>query len=596
MIEKMKTVSVICLKDDQEMTLNALRELDLLHVKQKSFQASRKLSDVQKELDSLSRVINLLAGMDAPDNATPSDLSAEELVEKIQNLNATIAKSRDEQDQLTRYQEILEPWGTFDPKTLTELRANGIDVRLCSTSATKLPELPDTMAMTEINRIGDQVYFAVVSNGPVEMELPEVILPENWTLPQIAARKSELAQVIEANTNQLQQMAASTEILANHRQHTEDEEEFLATQEQMGIDAELATITGYVPDKTIKTLKAAAMKNGWALQINDPADDDVNVPTMITTPKWLNIAKPLFDLVGITPGYREFDITAWFLIFFTIFFAIIVGDGGYGAIFLVGAIVARIKADDSAKVAVNLLTLLSVCTIIWGFLTGNFFGMNSEMLPGFMQGLPYFTGENAQANTQFFCFLIGAVHLTIGHGIKLSAVINSTMALAQLGWIAVIWGYFFLGTSLVTGSVFPEWAKYLFAVGAGLIVLFSVPTRNILKAIGGGLGEFMGGIVNSFVDVLSYIRLFAVGLSSYYVAVSFNDMGAGICGAGEGFMSILMLIAGAIVIVFGHTLNIALCGLSVLVHGIRLNTLEFSGHVGLEWAGIPFRAFRKRVK
>ncbi|HPQ39721.1 MAG TPA: hypothetical protein PLV45_05050 [bacterium] len=270
------------------------------------------------------------------------------------------------------------------------------------------------------------------------------------------------------------------------------------------------------------------------------------------------------------------------------------GDGGYGLLFLAGTLVLKRKAGPSAQVAVNLMFLLSFFTVVWGFLTGNFFGIHPSKLPAFMQGIEYFTGPNQQANTQYFCFLIGAIHLTIGHGIKLSAVINSTMALAQVGWMAIIWGYFFLGASLVTGSIFPEFAKYLLIGGAGLVILFSVPAKNILKSIGGGLGELMGSIVNSFVDVLSYIRLFAVGLSSYYVAVSFNDMGTGIGSAGSGVMAIPLMIVGALVIVFGHTLNIALCGLSVLVHGIRLNTLEFSGHVGLEWAGVPFQAFRKR--
>ena len=594
MIEKMKTVSLVCLKNDQENALKQLRELKLMHVKPISVQGSRKLSDVQRELDGLTRMINLLSGKEA-DEEKPGELDADELIEKVRELNTGITKAQEEWDMLARHEEALIPWGEFDPTLITELRDAGMDVRLCIASSAKIPELPEGAALQEINRIGDMVYFLILSRETLTEELPEALLPMDNSLSQIREQKAKLEEIIEKDEKQLAILANAIDKLEEKKEAVMDDEEFISNMERMGIDESLCTITGYVADKHVEKLKTAAMDHGWALQIDDPAEEDLDVPTMITVPKWLNISKPLFDFVGITPGYREFDVSAWFLIFFTIFFAIIVGDGGYGAIFLVGTFIARAKADANAKVAVNLLMLLSFCTLVWGFLTGNFFGIDPELMPAFMRGIPYFTGENAQANTQFVCFLIGAIHLSIGHGIKLSAVINSTMALAQAGWIAIIWGYFFVGSNLVAGTVFPEFAKYLLIGGTAAVILFSVPTKNFLKLLGGGLGEFMGGIVNSFVDVLSYIRLFAVGLSSYYVALSFNDMGVGIGSGGSGAMAIPLIAAGALVIVFGHILNIALCGLSVLVHGIRLNTLEFSGHVGLEWAGIPFRAFRKRV-
>jgi len=594
MIEKMKTVSMVCLEKDRQTALESLRSLKLMHVRPVVFQGSKDLARAQKKLDYISRVINLLEAK-KPSDEKPEKISAEEIIEQVRKLNRKIIKSQEEWDQLVRYEELLGPWGEFDAGLIEEIKAGGLYIYLCSSTTDKIPELPSSAALKKINKVNDNIYYIVVSDIPVEVELPEVILPVDMTLKSIKARKKVLTQTISESEQRLAVLAHTMDELKKLQEAAMDDEDLLSNLEGMGRDESLCTITGYVPVKSIKKLKDAAMTNGWALQITEPKDDDTDVPTLITIPKLLQISKPLFDFVGITPGYREFDISAWFLIFFSIFFAIIVGDGGYGSIFLIATLIAKKKAAPSAQVAVNLLLLLSSLTIIWGFLTGNFFGMDQTILPGFMRGIPYFSGENAQANTQFFCFLIGAIHLTIGHGIKLSAVINSTMAIAQLGWILIIWGYFFLGSSLVTGSTFPGFAKYLFIAGAIAIVLFSVPTKNILKAVGGGLGEFLGGIVNSFVDVLSYIRLFAVGLSSYYVAVSFNGMGSGIIGAGDGALAIPLMLAGAVVIIFGHTLNIALCGLSVLVHGIRLNTLEFSGHVGLEWVGIPFKAFRKRI-
>ena len=146
----------------------------------------------------------------------------------------------------------------------------------------------------------------------------------------------------------------------------------------------------------------------------------------------------------------------------------------------------------------------------------------------------------------------------------------------------------------MTGREAPTWLPYLYASGGGPVLLFSAQHKNILRAVGSGLGALLGNLVNSFVDVLSYIRLFAVGLSSYYVAVSFNNMGMSIFEGKTGVAAVVLFLMGALVIVFGHVLNIALCCLGVMVHGIRLNTLEFSGHLGLEWTGTPFRAFAKR--
>jgi V/A-type H+-transporting ATPase subunit I len=132
---------------------------------------------------------------------------------------------------------------------------------------------------------------------------------------------------------------------------------------------------------------------------------------------------------------------------------------------------------------------------------------------------------------------------------------------------------------------------WLYGIGCGLVLCFTAPSRNLLKTVGAGIMALInpsGGAISSFGDLLSYIRLFAVGLSGAYVASSFNMMG----GMFKG--SILGFFLGALIILFGHVLNMALSGLSVLVHGIRLNTLEFSGHIGVEWVGQPFRAFARR--
>jgi len=353
-------------------------------------------------------------------------------------------------------------------------------------------------------------------------------------------------------------------------------------------------ITGYIPKPSEDELTKTAQTNGWGLLILEPSSED-KVPTYVKVPKLFSASKPIFDFIGISPGYHEVDISAFFLIFFTIFFGMIIGDGGYGAIFLAASLFAKFKVKSkSAQSAINLFTILSVATVAWGFLTGNFFGIvnsaeavaaNPEAFqwPAVMSGIEWFKVDQ---HIQLLCFMIAITHLTIAHGWKLILQINSLKAAGELGWLGLIWGAFFVIAEMVVKMpIVPMQtaAMYLIAPGLLLMLLFSVDWKDV-----GDILNFPFGALGGFVDLLSYMRLFAVGLSGYYVAVSFNQLGYGMFEAFPGGM-----IVGTLIIVFGHTLNIALCAMGVLVHGIRLNTLEFSGHLDLEWAGFVFAPFKK---
>jgi V/A-type H+-transporting ATPase subunit I len=161
-------------------------------------------------------------------------------------------------------------------------------------------------------------------------------------------------------------------------------------------------------------------------------------------------------------------------------------------------------------------------------------------------------------------------------------------ALAELGWIATTWVMFFTARSMVLGFDFPAWGMGVFGAGVLLIAVFMTPFRSI-KSEWFNHVMLPLDLIGNFVDVVSYVRLFAVGMATFAMASAFNAMGAGM--AEEG--SIGGTIAGALVIFLGHTLNILLAAMGVLVHGIRLNTLEFSGHLGLEWKGFPYRPFTR---
>ncbi len=229
--------------------------------------------------------------------------------------------------------------------------------------------------------------------------------------------------------------------------------------------------------------------------------------------------------------------------------------------------------------------VLSICAVLWGVLTGTFFGQAwlSQM------ARPLLPSLRENANVQALCFFIGAIHLSIAHAWRLIRKMPSLKAFSELGWILILWAAYFLARTLILGEVFPEQTRWLIIGGMTFIILFTNPTKNIFKTIGSGTGNLLLNVINSFTDIVSYIRLFAVGAATVAVADAFNQMAMTI-----GFGNIFAGLATSFILFFGHTLNILLGAMAILVHGVRLNVLEFSSHLNMEWSGIEYAPFKSK--
>ena len=295
----------------------------------------------------------------------------------------------------------------------------------------------------------------------------------------------------------------------------------------------------------------------------------------------------IFKLLEIFPGYRELDISLPFLIFFSIFFGILIGDAGYGVVYALIAFFFHQKARKNKQNTGTffLFYILSFCAIIWGLLTATFFGHEWLIKAGFKPLVSSLTDEKG---LQRFCFFIGALHLSIGHGWRAALKLPSLSALSDAGWICLLWAAFFIARMLILGDSFPFFGKWLIITGVILVILFTNPQKNIFKTIGEGLGTLALSIMNSFTDVVSYVRLFAVGMAGVAIADAFNAM-AGMVGRGNLFA----IAAGILIALIGNALGIVLGPVSVLVHGVRLNVLEFSGHANVSWSGISYKPLKE---
>jgi V/A-type H+-transporting ATPase subunit I len=184
-------------------------------------------------------------------------------------------------------------------------------------------------------------------------------------------------------------------------------------------------------------------------------------------------------------------------------------------------------------------------------------------------------------------FFVGAIHLSIGHiqvGIR---YINSVKAIAQLGWILAIWGLYFTVVMMVLGEPASPMITWLISAGAILIALFSNPGTSFFKGVISSIGGLPFSLINGFSDIISYIRLYAVGMATVLMAVSFNDMAIG-----DGITTVFAGIGAVIILILGHLLNMTLAAMAVIVHGVRLNMLEYSGHAGVEYSGNEYNPFK----
>jgi V/A-type H+-transporting ATPase subunit I len=363
--------------------------------------------------------------------------------------------------------------------------------------------------------------------------------------------------------------------------------EFYETLYGMGQEGELTYLKGYVPFDTVPKLLGMAKKEGWGILLKTPSEED-NVPTLIRNPAWIALIRPMFKLLEIIPGYRELDISPVFIIFFSIFFGMLIGDAGCGLVYLLVTFIAQKKLGSKVKdkSVFFLFYLLSSCAIIWGLLVGSFFGQEWLLKAGYK---PLAPSLNNVSFVQALCFLIGAIHLSIAHSWRAALKAPSLTALADLGWVSIIWAAFFLAKTLLLGDLFPSFGKWLIITGLMLVLFFTSPQRNILKRVGEGLGTIALGLMNNFTDVVSYVRLFAVGLAGTAIADAFNSMALGV---NKG--TIVTLAASVLIMIAGHALNIILGPISVLVHGVRLNVLEFSSHANVSWSGFEYKPLSKK--
>ena len=543
MIAKMKHLDLVCLASDGDATLSRLRDLGAVHL-DLSTASGAEFSAAKGDVADAETAVRLIRK--ARGKAKREDLEIRERsVGEILALGDDRETLCSERDRLEREIKVYEPYGDFDPELARKLLDRGIDI--ADRLPPKLPEMRLSKMRDKLSRVVGRIEIADAKLAESDDEA-------------ILRRSPELA----------------------------DRMAFAAARELLEDKGAVRVVSGWIPESQVARLKSCAHDASWGFLLRDPASGEIP-PTLIEPPKLFRPVKVLFDGLGIAPAYTESDVSVPFMCYFSLFFAMLVGDGAYGAIFLAATLAMRKKLPRSWFI---LLTVFSSATILWGVLSNTWFGAQIPWL----SGLPTvkWLADPSYHNMMLLCFTIGVSHLMLARIWNGVCRLPDSTAVAEFGWAGVLLFMYFVTNSIV--GIFPgipPWAFWTF--GASLVAVFGFSVKpSELKTRGAELGMLPLNIMSALGDIISYVRLFAVGLASVKVAENFNSMATGLVSSDNAWwLNALMSVAMAAILVVGHGLNLAMAGLSILVHAVRLNTLEFSNHKGVSWAGYAFSPFKR---
>lgn len=636
MIVPMKKVSLIVRECDRKAVLKKLRKLGVMQI-EISDGSGKRLDDLNEKAKLLENTLFLISDKKGEQTQTKS-VDAQEalkLSERIIALNEQRSYCIDEISAIKTELDRLESWGEISPNDIAELSEKGITISLCEMSPAEYDSIKESITAIMLSRSKSVVRIAVIARSTddstasidgYKVKLPEVSTSElkeklNLTEKKLQDAGDEINRLSEYSESIRQASARLYKDIEFETYQTGMSEENLSSDDDQTYT--VAYFSGYIPADDLDSLKAVARENSWGLIADDPTGDD-NVPTKLKNNRFVSLIYPLTDFLGTVPGYFEYDISAWFLGFILIFFGIIFGDGGYGLLILgvSGALIFKNKkAKKDVPPLYYLLALFGGATILWGILTCTWFGLDAKYLPEWLKALsvpvisnvyseklwyPFWTGGKAglttAQNLQILCFSLALIQLSVAHIKGMIRNRKSLKMLGDLGSVFQLIGIFYVVLSLVVnGDVFgiglvisgiPVGMIAIAFVGVGFVMsfIFANYEGSVKKAVLNSLQNIVSillGVVNVFSDIVSYIRLWAVGLAGAAISATVNELASPMLG------NLMFMVFAVLILVFGHGLNMILNVLSVIVHGVRLNTLEFSSHLDMSWSGHKYKPFEE---
>ena len=572
MIDRMTKYSFILLSGEKEDFMERLRTLGVVDITR----GSRPVDETsEKMLSDILERKTLIS-----DISKGKDPHLEELGTKINEL----------QKELT---DVI-PWGEYD---LERLKALGYDVHFYRILRKDFnPTLADSYAIRTVSEDKDHLWLVLLGENE-GFPFKEIPTPRA-TASVIASEMNEVTEEFTSYQKSLE--ARRNELPLLNKELGEMESDFstylAGLQGISSAEGALLTYEGFAPSEKDEELQAAFDDIPDVFYFKESAKAGDNPPIKFSNNRFVRMFEPLTDMYG-RPAYDGFDPTPYISIFFLLFFAMCMGDAGYGIILILAGLFLR-KVRNFASLA-PLVTTLGAGTVIVGFFFHTFFSMDIsqwEWIPDSVKHLFVPSKVAGYDGTMVLALAVGIIHLCLAMTLKaIYAIRNNGFvnSLGVLGWTVLIVGSVVAGTFAIAGVINTGTVKIII-ISLGIlsaigIFLLNDIHRNPLLNIGSGLWETYNTATGILGDVLSYLRLYALGLAGSMLGFAFNDLAGMALGDGGA----IGWTAFILIIVIGHTLNLAMAALGAFVHPLRLNFLEFFKNSGYEGSGSKYNPITK---
>jgi V/A-type H+-transporting ATPase subunit I len=582
----LQKVTFVGLTPDKETLLETLQEmgcLELIPLNPMGERASQK-GPSRREREALKFLLAYPQRRRQVRELTSFD--AGEVQRQAIDLQRRLQDLEDERDFLMKRIADLKPWGDFDFPSMEELDGWRLWFYVVPhKEMKKMEHLPFPWEVVRSDHLYS--YVAVVSqNEPAEMPVQRSHLGSR-SRRELEKRLEEVELAIEDAQAERAFLTRWCFLFAGSLSMLEDKEARTEAAGQTHDEGPVFALQGWAPGEKVSELRAYAEKQGLMLEAAEPEPSD-EPPTMFRNPPSLAAGENLVTFY-MTPGYRTWDPSSVVFVSFTLFFAMILSDAGYAALLGLGLLMLWKKMGRS-EMGLRFrplgVALVSV-SVVYGILVGSYFGI-SPPSGSFLAKLRAIDMSNTNL-MMGISVVIGAAHVVLANVMDARRFGRRAQALPSLGWACIVAGALVLGAAMLIEL---EWLKHtalaVMATGVLLILIFTgVDAKPFARLTQGFLG--LTKITGVFGDVLSYLRLFALGLATSSLAVSFNDMANQIHDAMPG----IGIVFAVGVLIFGHAMNLVLGISSCVIHGLRLNVIEFFNW-GLKEEGRLYKPFKRR--
>ncbi|MBO2522940.1 MAG: ATPase V [Bacteroidetes bacterium] len=591
MVTEMTKYNFILLSGDVEEFLKKLQGVGVMDITRSTKPVDETSETLSSKAGNYRKALSLLKDVTPAEFAdkTYGDL-AEDVINTVNEKDAMESQL----SQLHRDMEERMPWGKFDVKNLEKLQECGLKLHFYKTKTSAMdPAWTENYALSEISNDGTSTYFVVVSDDEnYDFPLKELPAPDS-DCTDIEKKINELQYEIEKKYRHLSELKCHENDLQKELDKTMSKLDLHLAHISGTKAAEdyITVLEGFAPAEKEAEVKEM-LDREEVLYLVDKAKVDDNPPIKLKNNKYVSMFELLTDMYG-RPKYNEFDPTVFISIFFMLFFAFCMGDAGYGLVLIGASIALKKMMPDIAKLGM----VLGIATTVIGFFFHTFFSTDMltwSIIPEAVKKCMVPTEIAGFDGTMVLAILVGIVHICLAMVVKTyqaTRVNGFANSLGTWGWTLLIVGGVIVGGLALIGvmeTTVATWVIIIIGILSALGIFFlNNIHRNPLVNMGVGLWDTYQMVTGLLGDVLSYLRLYALGLAGAKLGEAFNAIG--VQALGDGGVNWIWFI---LIVVIGHVLNVAMCVLGAFVHPLRLNFLEFFKNSGYEGTGRKYNPLK----